>query len=100
MLEQLFEGEASLIGRKAIELAKKGRFPAIKLVLDRACPSRKQRLIEDFSLPALTTVDDAAAAMSSIAAAVAAGTLTVEDARDLSEIVEIFRKTRELGDIE
>src|SRR4051812_26559739 len=100
-LEAMFEDESRSIGRKAIELAKKGRFGAIKLVIDRTCPSAKaRRRIQGLALPPLTCVEDAALAMGAIATAAAAGTLAVEDARDMAEIVEVFRKTRELGDIE
>jgi hypothetical protein len=100
MLESMFHGEAEKIGRKAIELAKEGRFDAIKLVLDRAYPSRKSRAIEGVTLPPIKTLADAVAAMSEITQAVSAGTITIEEARALSEIIENFRKTHELADIE
>jgi hypothetical protein len=100
MLESMFHGEAAKIGRKAIELAKEGRFDAIKLVLDRAYPSRNCRAIDGVSLPPIKTLDDAVTAMGMIAQAASAGAITIEEARALSEIIESFRKTHELADIE
>ena len=100
LLEAMFEGEAQAIGRKVIDLAKDGNAHAIKIVLDRAYPSRKGRVVDGVVLPAMTTLADAVAAMGAIATAVSAGVLTTDEARDLSELVEIFRKTHELVDIE
>jgi hypothetical protein len=99
MLEAMFDGEAEEIGRKAVELAKRGRLDAIRLVLDRACPPRKGRSGGDVTLPAMETAADAVAAMGTIATAVATGALTLPEARDLSEIVETFRRAHETADI-
>ena len=43
--EALFEGEIEGICRKAIEEAKRGNIQAIKLVLDRILPPKKEALI-------------------------------------------------------
>ena len=43
MLERMFEGEARLVARRTVMLAKEGHFGAVKLVLDRACPPRRTR---------------------------------------------------------
>lgn len=99
MLAAMFKGEAESIGRKAIELAKEGRVGAVRLVLDRAYPSRKG-LIEGVKLPPMKTAADAVAAMAQIVAAISAGTITTEEARDLSAVVETYRKTLELEEIE
>jgi len=100
MLEKLFKGEAEEVGRKAVELAKRGRLDAIKLVLDRACPPRQGRPVEGLSLPPMTSMEDAVAATGAIAAAVAEGLLTIPEARDLAEIIDVFRRAQELADIE
>jgi hypothetical protein len=100
MLAAMFAGEAESIGRKAIELAKEGRVGAVRLVLDRAYPSRKGHVIEGVKLPAIKTAADAVAAMAAIVAAVSAGALTTEEARDLSAVIEVYRKTHELAVIE
>src|SRR5215218_6521027 len=50
--ETLMEGEAEAITRKAIELAKEGDGPALRLCMDRIYPPRKDRPVR-FRLPSL-----------------------------------------------
>jgi len=45
LAEKLLENEAEEICRQAIELAKKGNIQAIKIVLDRILPPKKEALI-------------------------------------------------------
>src|SRR5215208_1390756 len=59
--ETLLEGEAEAITRKAIELAKAGDGPALRLCMDRIYPARKDRPVR-FGLPPLEKVGDAVAA--------------------------------------
>ena len=100
MLKKMFEGEAQGIGRRAVELAKEGRVGAIKLVLDRAYPARSCRTVEGLRLPVIASARDAVAAMNVITAGVSAGTLAIEDARDLASVLDMFRKMHELAEIE
>ena len=58
--EALMEGEAEAITRKAIELAKGGDGPALRLCMDRIYPPRKERSVR-FRLPSLDKVEDASA---------------------------------------
>ena len=44
--EALMEGEAEAITRKAIELAKGGDGPALRLCMDRIYPPRKDRSVQ------------------------------------------------------
>ena len=99
MLEAMFDGEAGEIGRKVIELAKEGRLEAIKLVLERACP-RNSRTVRGLKLPPLKSAADAVTAMTAITAGVSSGAITVQQARDLTDIVDSFRKTHELAELE
>jgi hypothetical protein len=48
--ETLMEGEAEAITRKAIELAKGGDGPALRLCMDRIYPPRRDRPVR-FRLP-------------------------------------------------
>ena len=99
-LAAMLAAEAEAIGRRAIELAQEGRVGAVKLVLDRAFPARHGRCVEGLRLPSIATAVDAVTAMGAIMAAVSAGTITTDEARDLSTLVENFRKIHELADIE
>src|SRR5215203_2183869 len=56
--DQLLEGEAEALTRKAIELAKAGDGPALRLCMDRIAPPRKDRHVP-FALPKLEKAEDA-----------------------------------------
>lgn len=63
--EQLLQCDLDNICRKLIEEALIGNMLAIKLVLDRILPAKRDRAI-DVKLPKLQTADDAVNAMSLI----------------------------------
>lgn len=63
--EQLLQSDLDNICRKLIEEALIGNAQAIKLVLDRILPAKRDRAI-DVKLPKLQTADDAVNAMSLI----------------------------------
>jgi hypothetical protein len=88
-LENLMEGEADAITRKAIDMAKGGHLAAIRLVIDRLAPACKERPVA-FELPPLTKPADAVTASASIAAGVAAGDLTPSEAAKMSKVVGVF----------
>jgi hypothetical protein len=48
----------------------------------------------------MATAADAVTAMGAITAAVADGVLTIAEARGLADVIDAFRKTLELADIE
>ena len=56
-IETLLEGEAEILTRKAIEMAKGGDITALRLCPDRIAPARKDRTIA-FELPPVSTVAD------------------------------------------
>ena len=62
-------------------------------------PPRRERSVR-FQLPALHSMADAAAAMASIAAAVAAGEITPGEAAELSKLVEAYIKALETGEFD
>ena len=97
-IEALLEGEAEAITRKAIEAAKDGDMIAIRLVLDRIAPARRDRTI-GFNLPPLMSSEDAVSAMALILAGVADGELTPSEANDLSRMVDAFTKAIEANDL-
>jgi hypothetical protein len=100
VLDEIAASGALEILAKSLELAKDGDVPAARMILRRAWPVPRGRPIEGFALPPMTSAADAVAAMGAIASAAAAGTLTLEEARDLTAIVEAFRKTYEVAEIE
>src|SRR5918993_443042 len=58
LMEELLDGEAETITRKAIELATGGDSVALRLCLERIIPTRKDRPVP-FSLPPIDTAADA-----------------------------------------
>lgn len=99
LIEELLEGEADSIGRKAIEMAKNGDTTAIRLCLERIVPPRKDRHIP-FALPEMKEPTDAAKGMAAIAGAVAAGDLTPSEASELTKLVEGYARVLEAVDFE
>jgi hypothetical protein len=97
--EALLEGEAEAITRKAIELAKQGDGPALRLCLDRFYPPRKDRPVR-FALPPIETAADAVKANAALVAAVASGELTPSEAGELSKLIESFIRAIEVTDVQ
>jgi hypothetical protein len=97
--EQLLEGEAATITRKAIELAKQGDLTALRLCLERIVPPRRDRPV-NFALPAMSSADDASKALAAIMTAVASGDLTPTEAAELARVIDGYMKTLETADFE
>lgn len=98
-VEELLDGEAETITRKAIELAKAGDMTAIRLCMDRIAPPRKDRPVT-FALPQLQAPADAVGAAAAIVLAVASGELTPWEAGDLSRVVDAYTRTLEARHLE
>jgi hypothetical protein len=97
--DALLEGEAEAITRKAIELAKAGDGPALRLCMDRIAPARKDRPVP-FTLPTLETAADAKNAAAAIVRAVAEGDLTPTEAAELSKLLDNFIRVLEATDVQ
>ncbi|WP_342167059.1 DUF5681 domain-containing protein [Methylobacterium sp. SD21] len=85
-LEQIFEGEAEKLSRKAIEMALDGDGPAMKLCLDRLLSPRRDRSIT-FDLPAINSAADLPKATEAMLRAVALGEITPSEAADIGKAV-------------
>lgn len=77
-MEAILERKAEAVTQKAVDLALTGDMTALRLCLDQILPPRKDRPMS-FELPLITSAKGAAAVVSSVLAAVAAGELTPED---------------------
>jgi hypothetical protein len=96
-LMELLDGEAETITRKAIELAKDGDLPALRLCLDRIAPPRKDRPVL-FELPPVSSAADAAKAAAALLEAVAVGDLTPAEASELGKLIEAYITALEATD--
>ena len=74
-MEELLDGEAEKLTRKAVEMALAGDMVALRLCLDRTIPPRKDRPVL-FALPPVETTADVVKASAALLGAVASGELT------------------------
>ena len=72
---------------------------AMRLCLERICPPRKDQPVL-IDLPEMTTSKGASRVMAGILEAMAEGDITPDEARGLSSIVEVYRKTLETTELE
>ena len=98
-LQSLFEGEAATIGRKAIELAKEGDMQAIKLVIERVMPTRKDMPVT-FAMPALNNPQDILSVTASLISGVAGGEITPSEGKAITDLLEGYRKHYETLELE
>ncbi len=99
LAEALFEDEIEGICRKAIEEAKQGNIQAIKLVLDRILPPKKEASIF-IDLPAMKTSPDILEAIHRVIQAESLGELSPTEGDCLTRIIERQAKVIELNDFE
>ena len=98
-IEALLEGEAVELTRKAIEMAKAGDGPALRMCLDRLAPPRKDAPVS-FDLPAIKSVADAVEASSSLLAAVAGGDVTPDEGSRIMLLLTSHKVLVESGEFE
>jgi hypothetical protein len=87
--QALLDGEAEILTRKAIELAKGGDLTALRLCMDRLLPPRKDRPVS-LDLPRIDRARDVPKAISALVAAVAAGELTPSDAGEVTKLLDAY----------
>jgi hypothetical protein len=95
----LLDGEAEALTRKVIELALEGDVTALRLTLERIVSPRREAPVT-FSLPSMTSAADASKAMAGVLEATARGDLTPGEAAAVAALVEQYRKTLELTELE
>ena len=87
--EGLLDGETEALTRKAVELALAGDVTALRLCLERILSPRRERPVT-FTLPALRSAADTAAAMAALLAAVADGHIGLAEASEAAKLVDAF----------
>jgi hypothetical protein len=96
--ERLFEDAAETLTAAAIRLAGEGHPVALRLCMERICPTRDRPIA--FELPGMATAADAVAAMGSVVRGVADGDLTPRDAAQLAAVIQAFARTLGTADLE
>jgi hypothetical protein len=98
-VETLLDGQVDQLTQKAVDAALGGDMTAMRLCLERICPPRKDRPVL-VDLPEMKGAEGASKVMAGILEAVAEGDITPDEARGLSSIVEVYRKTLETTELE
>jgi hypothetical protein len=98
-IEELLDGEAEALTRKAIELAKGGDMTALRLCLERIAPARKDAPVR-LHLPAIKSAREAAEAASVVLVAVSEGEITPVEGAAVMALLEQYRRALEASDFE
>jgi hypothetical protein len=97
--EALLDGEAEVLTRKAVEMAKGGDSVALRICIERLIPPRRDRPVS-FDLGALNGPADALQAVVSVLRAMAAGEITPTEAAAVAGLLETYRRAFEVTEIE
>jgi Family of unknown function (DUF5681) len=97
--QELLDGKAQALTRKAVELAQDGNVVPLRLCLERLIPPRKDRPI-NLKLPQVDGVGDIPKALGALLEAVADGGITPQEGQAVAGMIEAYRKGVELADID
>ena len=98
-IESLLEGQSEALTQTAISKALDGDSVALRLCLDRIAPPMKDKPVF-FPLPQIQGAMDASRAAGSVLGAVSEGTLTPIEGSRVMGLIDSYRRTLELTDIE
>ncbi len=98
-VQELLDDQSDALSQKAVDLPLEGDTTALRLCLERIAPPRKDGPVE-FDLPAMTNAQEAAEAASAVLQAVSEGNLTPLEGATVMGLVEQFRRTLEVSELE
>ena len=98
-IESLLEGQAEALTQTSIRRALEGDSVALRLCMDRIAPPPKDATIT-FSMPTISNALDAAEAARSVLRAVSEGELTPIEATRVMGLIDSYRRTLELTELE
>ena len=98
-IESLLEGQSAALTQTAISKALEGDSIALRLCMDRIAPPMKDKPVL-FPLPRMQGAMDASEAAGSVLSAVSDGTLTPIEGTRVMGLIDSYRRTLELTDIE
>ena len=98
-LDAIGEAGAAEVLQAVLQAARSGDLRAASILLDRVWPARKGRAVE-VELPAVANAADLVPALAAVAAAMARGELTPEEARAVAGVLEAQRKAIETAELE
>jgi len=98
-IENLLQGQAEALTQTAVTKALAGDSDALKLCMERIAPAPKDQPVS-FSLPQMNNALDASEAAGSVLKAVSNGELTPIEATRVMGLIDSYRRTLELTEIE
>ena len=98
-IEGLLQGQAEALTQTALTKALEGDSVALRLCMDRIAPPPKDAAVT-FSMPTMSNALDAAEAAGSVRRAVSEGELTPIEASPVMGLIDSYRRTLELTEIE
>ena len=98
-IESLLEEQAEALTQTAISKALEGDGLALRLCMERIAPAPKDKSVS-FPLPDMNDAMDASKAASSVLTAVSEGELTPIEGTRVMGLIDSYRRTLELTEIE
>ena len=98
-IESLLQGQAEALTQTAVKKALEGDSLALRLCMERIAPAPKDQPVS-FSLPKMNNSLEASGAAGSVLTAVSKGQLTPIEATRVMGLIDSYRRTLELTEIE
>ena len=98
-IESLLQGQAEALTQTAVTKALEGDSVALRLCMERIAPAPRDQAVS-FSLPKMHNALDASEAAESVLTAVSDGELTPIEATRVMSLIDSYRRTLELTEIE
>ena len=98
-IESLLQGQAEALTQTAVTKALEGDSMALRLCIERIAPAPKDQPVS-FSLHTMNNTMDASEAAGSVISAVSEGELTPIEATRVMGLIDSYRRTLELTEIE
>jgi hypothetical protein len=98
LAEALIDGRAKELVDKAVDMALAGDPTAMRIVIDRLCPPRRERSVS-LEMPSIKSASDLITAAAALTDATAAGDITPGEAASLSTLVGNVAKAIETVEI-
>ena len=98
-IESLLQGQAEALTQTAVTKALEGDSVALRLCIERIAPAPMDQPVS-FSLPKMQNAIDASKAAGSVLTAVSDGELTPIEAIRVMSLIDSYRRTLELTEIE
>ena len=98
-IESLLQGQADALTQTAVAKALEGDSVALGLCMERIAPAPKDQPVS-FTLPKMKNALDASEAAGSVLSAVSEGEITPTEATRVMGLIDSYRRTLELTEIE